>query len=69
MSLDKAMKRKGFDRVAVDAVEGVIGTVIDPVLPEKQKDAIGPGSEGGLRRGNARAKKLPEKKRKRTPFL
>ena len=69
MSLDKAMKRKNFNRVAVDAVEGVIGMVIDPVLPEKQKDAIEPGSEGGLRRGKAGAKKLPAKKRKRAPLL
>ena len=69
MSLDKAMKRKGFDRVAVDAVEEVVGMVIDPVPAEKQKDAIEPGSEGGLRRGKTRAKRLPEKKRKRTPFL
>lgn len=69
MGLDKAMKQKGFNRLAVDAVEGVIGIVIDPVLPEKQKDAIEPGSEGGLRRGKARAKKLPAKKGKRAPFL
>jgi len=69
MSLNRAMKRKGFDRVAVDAVEEVIGVIVDPAPPEKQKDAIEPGSEGGLRRGVARAKKLPAKKRKRTPFL
>ncbi len=69
MGLDKAMKRKGFNRVAVDAVAEVIGVVIDPVLPEKRKDVIEPGSEGGLRRGKARAKKLPAKKRKRAPFL
>ena len=69
MSLDNAMKRKGFNRVAVDTVEGVIGMVIDPVLPENQKDAIEPGSEGGLRRGKARGKKLPANKRKRAPFL
>ena len=68
MSLDKAKKRKGFNRSTVDAVEGVIGKVIDPVLPEKQKDAIEPGSEGGLRRGKVRAKKLPAKKPKRAPF-
>lgn len=69
MGLDNAKKKKGFNRVAVVSVEGVIGTVIDPLLPEKQQDAIEPGSDGGLRRGKVKAKKLPEKKRKRTPFL
>jgi hypothetical protein len=69
MSLDQATKRKGFNRVAVDAVEEAIGMVVDPVSPEKQKDAIEPGSEGGLRRGKTKAKRLPAKKRKRAPFL
>ena len=69
MSLDKATNRKGFNRVAVDEVEEIVGMVVDPVPPEKQKNAIEPGSEGGLRRGKISAKKLPEKKRKRTPFL
>lgn len=69
MGLDKTMQRKGFNRVAVEAVEDVIGMVIDPVLTGKQKDAIEPGSEGGLRRGKAKAKKLPGKKWKRAPFL
>ncbi len=69
MGLDKATKPKGFNRIAVEAVEEVIGMVIDPELPEKQKDAIEPGSEDGLRRGKAGAKKPPAKKRKRTPFL
>jgi hypothetical protein len=69
MSLDKATNRKGFNRVAVDAMEGIVGMVIDPVPPEKQKDAIEPGSEGRLRHGKTRAKRLPEKKRKRTLLL
>lgn len=69
MSLDKATNRSGFNRVAVDAVERIVGMVVDPVPPEKQIDAIEPGSEGGLRRGKTRAKRVPEKKRKRTPFL
>ncbi len=69
MSLDKVVKQKGFNRVAVDALEEAIGIVIDPALPEKQKDAIEPGSERGLRRGKARSEKLPAKRRKRAPFL
>jgi len=69
MSSDKETKRTGFDRTAVDAVEAVIGKVIDPESPEKQKDAIEPGDEGGLRRGTVRVKKRPAKKRKRAPLL
>lgn len=69
MSLDKATNRKGFNRVAVDAVEEIVGMVIDPAPPEKQKVAIEPGSEDGLRRRRPKAKNLPEKKRKRTPLL
>ncbi len=69
MSLDKPVKRKGFDQTTVDAVEEMIGTAIDPAPPEKEKVAIEPGSEGGLRRGQPKAKKLPATKRKRTPFL
>ena len=56
------MEKKGFNRDAVDVVKRAIGAVIDPVLSEKQKDAIQPGSEGGLRRGKANAKKLPAKR-------
>jgi hypothetical protein len=62
------MGKKGFNRSAVDSVKRAIGAAIDPVLSEEQKDAIQPGSEGGLRRGIAKAKKLPAK-RKRTAFL
>jgi hypothetical protein len=69
MSLDKAVKRKGFNQVAVDVVKRAIGMVIDPLPSEKQKDAIEPGSEGGLRREKDRAQKLPAKRRKRVPFL
>ena len=63
------MGKKGFNRDAVVLVERAIGAIIDPVLSEKQKDAIQPGSEGGLRRGKATAKKLPAKRRKRSAFL
>jgi len=56
------MGKKGFNRDAVDLVKRAIGAVIDPVLSEKQKDAIQPGSEDGLRRGKAKAKKLPAKR-------
>lgn len=69
MSLEKAANRSGFNRGAVDAVEGAFGLVIDPVPPEKKTDAIKPGTESGLRRGKTRAKRLPERKLKRTPFL
>ena len=58
------MGKKGFNRDAVDLVERAIGTII-----EKQKEVIQPGSEGGLRRGKATAKKLPAKRRKRSAFL
>jgi hypothetical protein len=61
-------EKKGFNRSAVDWVKRAIGAVVDPVLSEKQKDAIQPGSEGGLRRRKARAKKLPAK-RKRAVLL
>ena len=60
------MEKKGFNRDAVDVVKRAIGAVIDPVLSEKQKDAIQPGSEGGLRRRKANAKKLPAKKERAT---
>lgn len=63
------MGKKGFNGDAVVLVERAIGAIIDPVLSEKQKDAIQPGSEGGLRRGKATAKKLPAKRRKRAAFL
>lgn len=63
-----AMMKKGFNRDAVDAVKQAIDAVIDPMLSEKQKDAIQPGSEGGLRRRKVTAKKLPAKK-KRSAFL
>ena len=63
------MEKKGFNRDAVDVVKRAIGAVIDPVLSEKQKDAIQPGSEGGLRRGKASAKKLPAIRPKRTVLL
>ncbi len=62
------MRQKVFNRDAVDLVKRVIGVVIDPVLTEKQKDAIQPESDGGLRRGKTKAKKLPAK-RKRTALL
>jgi hypothetical protein len=63
------MGKNGFNRDPVDLVERAIGAIIDPVLSEKQKDAIQPGSEGGLRRGKATAKKLRAKRRKRSAFL
>lgn len=62
------MEKKGFNRDAVDAVNEAIDAVIDPALSEKQKDAIQPGSEDGLRRRKPNAKKLPAKK-KRSAFL
>ncbi|RPJ46819.1 MAG: hypothetical protein EHM16_08230 [Betaproteobacteria bacterium] len=62
------MGKKAFDRDAVASVKRAIGAVIEPVLSEEQKDAIQPGSEDGLRRRKARAKKLPAK-RKRAAFL
>ncbi len=62
------MVKKGFNRDAVDLVKQAIDAVIDPVLSEKQKDAIQPGSEDGLRRRKAKAKKPPAKK-KRSAFL
>lgn len=62
------MDKKAFDRDAVDLVKQAIGAVIDPVLSEKQKVAIQPGSEDGLRRRKARLKKLPAK-RKRAVLL
>lgn len=62
------MVKKGFNRDAVDAVKEAIDAVIDPVLSEKQKNAIQPGSEDGLRRRKAVTKKLPAKK-KRSAFL
>jgi hypothetical protein len=61
------MGKKGFNRGAVDLVKRAIGAVIVPVLSEKQKDAIQPGSEGVLRRRKAKAKTLPAK-RKRPAF-
>jgi len=62
------MAKKGFNREAVDSVKRAIGVVIDPVLSEKQKVAVQPGSEGGLRRRKVRAKKLPST-RKRAVLL
>ena len=62
------MAKKAFNREAVDSVKRAIGAVIDPVLTEKQKDAVQPGSEGGLHRRKAQAKKIPAK-RKRTVLL
>ncbi len=62
------MGKKDFNRDAVDRVKQAIDAVIDPVLSEKQKDAIQPGSEDGLRRRKAKAKKPPAKK-KRSAFL
>jgi hypothetical protein len=60
------MRKKGFNRGAVDLVKQAIGAVIDPVLSEKQKSAIQPGSEGGLRRRKPKAKKLPAKRKRAT---
>lgn len=62
------MVKKAFNREAVDSVKSAIGAVIDPVLSEKQKNAVQPEGEGGLRRRHARVKKLPAK-RKRTVLL
>lgn len=62
------MERKDFNRDEVDGVKRAIGVVIDP-LSEKKKDAIEPGSEDGLRRRSTGVKKIPAKKRKRTPLL
>jgi len=62
------MERKDYNRDAVDVVKRAIGVVIDP-LSDNKKDAIEPGSEGGLRRQSTAVKKIPTKKRKRTPLL
>jgi hypothetical protein len=63
-----AMEKKGFNRDAVDVVKQAIDAVIDPVLSEKQKVAIQPGSEDGMRRRKPAVKKIPAKK-KRSAFL
>ncbi len=62
------MVKKGFSRGVVDLVKRAIGAVIDPMSSEKQKVAIQPGSDGGLRRRKAKVKKLPAK-RKRAALL